>query len=284
MTSIFEYNDYREFLKDHYEDHKTRKTGFTYARFSTSAGIQSPNYYKLVMDGQKNLTAINLVKFSLALKLEDQEKDYFEALVHFNQASTSTEREYFFDRLKRLREQRRGGVSKKVLEEYEFEAISSWTFHAVMLLTNLKSFRESPRWISKKLFGLVSESEVAGILARLEAVGLLKRDASGRLRQSHKRIKTRPELQRRSAVIFYEGLLARAAQALKVDTSEGREFGAYMVGVSPEQLPELKRKVREFMSDLNEWALEKEDPAQVYAFVFSGFPLSVLTEEKQWWN
>lgn len=284
MQNIFDYNDFREFLKDYYEEQKAKKTGFTYARFSQSAKIRSPNYYKLVMDGQKNLTAGNLVKFSLALKFEDQEKDFFEALVQFNQSTNKTEREYFFDRLKRLRESRNGCLTRKMLEEYEFESISSWTYHAVMLLTHLETFRESPRWISSKLYGLVSESEVVAILARLEAIGLLKRDANGRLRQSHKRIKTRPDLQRQSAAIFYEGLLARASQGLKIGLPNEREYGAYMVGISPEQLPELRRKVREFMSDLNEWALENEDPTQIYAFVFSGFPLSSEGEEKKWWN
>lgn len=282
--NILDYTNYREFLKDFYEEQKARKTGFTYARFSQAAGIQSPNYFKLVMDGQKNLTAANLVRFSLALKFKDSEKDFFEALVHFNQASNHTEREYFFDRLKRLREQKTGVLSKRVLEEYEFESISSWTSHAVMLLTNLHGFRESPRWISKKLYGLISESEAVSILARLEAIGLLTRDENGRLNQTHKRVKTRPELKRESARIFYEGLFARAAKALTVGKVEEREFGAYMVGLSPKQVPELKKKVRDFLHDLNEWALENERPDQIYAFAFGGFPLSALGEEKQWWN
>jgi uncharacterized protein (TIGR02147 family) len=284
MNSIFDYNNYREFLRDFYGEQKTKKTGFTYAQFSSNAGIQSPNYYKLVMDGQKNLTAKTLVRFSIALNFEDSEKDFFEALVQFNQASSGTEKEYFSDRITRLRTQKKGAVSKRVIEEYEFESISSWTHHAVLLLTNLKSFRESPRWISKKLFGLVSESEVVAILARLEILGLLKRDKDGRLLQSHKRIRTRPELKRQSAQIFYEGILARAAKAFHLEDADAREFNAYMVGLSPKQVPELKKKVREFMSELNEWALENSEPEQIYSFVFSGFPLSSLSEDKRWWS
>ena len=284
MQSVFDYSCYREFLKDHYEEQKAKKTGFTYARFSAQAGIRSPNYYKLVMDGNKALTASNLIKFSVALKLEGEEKDFFEALVQFNQANAKPERDYFFEKLRRLREQQKGSVSRRVLEEYEFESVSSWIHHAIMLLTNLDTFRESPRWISRKLYGLVSEAEVVSTLARLEAVGLLVRDESGRLRQSQKRIKTKPELKRQSAQVFYEGLLGRAIKALATDTPESREFGAYMVGLSAKQLPELRRKVREFMHDLNEWALENSEPEQIYAFVFGGFPLSVAGEERRWWN
>lgn len=284
MLPVFDYNNYREFLKDYYQEQKGRRTGFTYARFSEAASLGSPNYYKLVMDGKKSLTSANIVKFSLALNLKDQEKDFFEALVQCNQAKSKTERDYFFEKLKRLRQQKEGAVSKRILEEYEFEAVSSWAHHAVMLLTNLKDFRDSPRWISKKLYGLVSESEVASIIARLEAIGLLQRDQSGRLQQTNKRVKTKPDLKRQASQVFYEGLLARAAKSVRLDSGDTREFGAYMVGISPNQLPELKKKVREFLSDLNEWALQNSNPSQIYALAFSGFPLSILGEERRWWN
>lgn len=284
MQSVFDYNNFREFLKDYYQEQKENKTGFTYARFAKLASLGSPNYYKLVMDGKKSLTPVNIVRFSLALGLQEQEQDFFEALVQCNQAKSKTEREYFFEKLKRLREQKEGALSKRVLEEYEFEAVSSWVYHAVMLLTNLKDFRESPRWISKKLYGLVSESEVASILTRLEKIGLLRRDSNGRLYQSDKRVKTKPDLKREASKIFYECILSRAFKSVAMDPIEEREFGAYMVGLSPNQLPELKKKVREFMNDLNEWGMQNQDPTRIYALVFSGFPLSIRGEEKQWWN
>ena len=47
-----------------------------------------------------------------------------------------------------------------------------------------------------------------------------------------------------------------------------------MVGLSRKQLPELRKRVREFMASLNEWALSNPDPERIYAFVFGGFPLT----------
>lgn len=284
MQNIFDYNNYREFLKDHYEEQKSKKTGFTYARFSKEAGIASPNYYKLVMDGQKNLTPANIIRFTLALKLQDQQRDYFEALVHWNQADSTVEGDYYVEKIKRLRETESGGLSRRLLQEYEFEFLSSWAYHAIMLLPRLRSFRESPRWISKQLYGMVSESEAAAILLRLEALGLIHRDKSGRLRQTHKRVRTLPELKRESVQAFYAGLLQRASKAFSVESPENREFGAYMVGLSKKQLPEMKKKVRAFLNDLNEWAMQNEDPEQIYALVFSGFPLSASSEEKICWS
>jgi len=282
MTHIFDYQQYREYLKDYYSGQKKQGTGFTYARFSSFAGLKSPNYLKLVMDGQKNLTPENIVRFSRALKFTDHESDYFEALVHFNQAKKSLEREYYSERMKRVKKRYLGGgTQERTLEEYEFETISNWLHHTVMLLTNVKGFRESPAWIRERLFNLASEQEIVSILERLTELKLLVRNDSGKLVQSHRQLKTKPELRRLSARMFYEGLLSRGIQSFKLSEPEEREFGTELVGLSPKQIPELKKRVRDFMKSLNEWALENPAPLQIYSLGFSGFPLTSIEGRHQ---
>lgn len=272
---IFSYNNYREYLKDYYQDQKKRRAGFTYSRFSKSCGLGSPNYYKLVMDGEKNLTANNIIRFAKGLNLSEDESEYFEALVNFNQAKDNLEREYYHERVLRIRDRRNSvGRTRRTLEEYEFECVSNWLHHAVMVLTNVSGFRESPRWIRSQLYNLVSEKEVVEILEALQALQLVARNPQGQLQQTNKRVKTKPELQRASSKTFYENLFKRAQQCLELEKSDKREMNTYFVGLSEKQLPELKSRVRKFMSSLNEWAMENPKPKQVYTLLFSGFPLT----------
>lgn len=286
MINLYTYTNYREYLKDFYTFKKQEKGGFTYARFSHVANLGSPNYFKLVADGDKNLTAANIIKFASALELSDLESDYFEALVNFNQARDVLEKEYYQKRLERIKGMTTGGsLSQKKIEEYEFESISNWTYHAVMVLTNLPDFRESPKWIAQKLYGLVSEEEAASIVDRLLTLKLLKRDESGRLIQSFKQLKTNPELKKIGARLFYEGLFRRAIESFRLDTAAERELGAYMVGLSADQLPEVRRRVREFMNEINTLAMENDRPERVYSFLFAGTPLSSTEEvvgERLW--
>ena len=275
MVSVFQYMNYRTFLKDYYEIRKKQRVGFTYAKFSKQAGIKSPNYLKLVMDGEKNLTPENIIRFSRAIELKDEENDYFEALVHFNQARSSMEKDFHQSRLKRIQGR---DQESKTLEEFEFDAISSWLHHTLMVMTNVKRFREDPSWISRHLFGTASETEVREVLDQLLRIKFLERTGDGALRQTFRQVKTKPEMQRMSGKIFYEGLLKQAIQSLRTSDSAAREMSTYIVGLSPEKLPELKRRVREFMKDLNAWALESPGPAQVYALCFAGFPLTQSTE------
>ena len=277
MISVFDYQQYREYLRDYYLDQKQRKTGLTYSRFSAAAGIRSPNYLKVAIDGKKNLTPETIIRFTRALGMKEHECDYFEALVHFNQAKAPMQREFFEERLLRVKSRHASYASKeRLLSEYEFEAVSDWKYHAVMILTNVRGFEERLSWIKERLFHLLSERDIAAILERLQAIRLLSRDERGRLKQTHRQVKTKPEIGRTLARVFYEGIFSRASLAMKLTESDEREFNNYIVGLSPQQIPELKRKVRKFMRDLNDWALENSRPHQIYSLTFAAFPLTSL--------
>src|ERR1700721_1624232 len=76
--SVFNYSDYREYLKDFYQLKKSKAGTYSFAVFSLRAGIKSPNYLKLVMDGERNLTPENTLAFARGLGLSEQETLYWE--------------------------------------------------------------------------------------------------------------------------------------------------------------------------------------------------------------
>src|SRR5689334_2694110 len=81
---VFRYLDYRRYLADYYRAKKSK--GFSYRAFSRAAGLGAPNYLKLVIAGQRNLTAAMAERFAAACGLSGEAGDYFTQLVEFNQA------------------------------------------------------------------------------------------------------------------------------------------------------------------------------------------------------
>ncbi|HEX5035669.1 MAG TPA: TIGR02147 family protein [bacterium] len=106
MTDLFDYTDYRLYLRDWLEDSKGRK-GFSQRRFSLRAGLGSPSYLKMVIEGERNLGVAALKGFIFALKLTGEERLYFRSLVLWNQAEDDVERARFAGRLDLLRKFRR---------------------------------------------------------------------------------------------------------------------------------------------------------------------------------
>ena len=55
LPSVYEYLDYRQFLRDHFAASKKAKPQYSFRYFSRRAGLSSSNFLKLVMDGKRNL-------------------------------------------------------------------------------------------------------------------------------------------------------------------------------------------------------------------------------------
>ena len=90
--SLFEYENYRSFLKDYFTFSKQQLPQFSYRYFAQKAGFRSPNFLKLVMDGKRNLSSQSIEQFSKAFKLSSIESEFFSYLVHFNQSEDDAQK------------------------------------------------------------------------------------------------------------------------------------------------------------------------------------------------
>ena len=103
VERIYEYDNYRSFLKDYFTEQKRCRNCFSYRFFAQRAGFASSSFCAHVIDGKRNLTSDSLRKMIRGLKLNGKAASYFEALVSFNQAKTVEDREHWFRVLERLR-------------------------------------------------------------------------------------------------------------------------------------------------------------------------------------
>src|ERR1044071_9309165 len=81
------FTDYRQYLREFYEfrrnQTRTHLRPYSYANFAAAADIKSPNYLKLIIDGQRNLSREMAAKFARATLLSKEETEEFMALVDF---------------------------------------------------------------------------------------------------------------------------------------------------------------------------------------------------------
>jgi uncharacterized protein (TIGR02147 family) len=147
MKSVFSYKDYRSFLGDFYRHQKEQRTGFSFRRFTRDCAVASPNYLKLVIDGKRSLTTPILFRFAKGLGLDFFETQYFEALVHWNQAEDKAERAYYALRLKELRKNKpKSGVSL-AKNKMQFE----WYVPLVRLLLEGRDAASAPAHVRSQL-------------------------------------------------------------------------------------------------------------------------------------
>jgi uncharacterized protein (TIGR02147 family) len=99
IANIFEYDNYRHYLRDIYTKMKAKDRKFSFRYFSRLVGCTSTNFFKLVTDGERNLSAESIEKFSKGLKHNKEEAFFFKNLVMLNQATTTADRQFYAEQL-----------------------------------------------------------------------------------------------------------------------------------------------------------------------------------------
>ena len=64
MKPITEYQNYREYMRDFYEERK-RSSLFSWREFSKLAGFASPNFMQLVCEGKSRLSKTGVEKWPM---------------------------------------------------------------------------------------------------------------------------------------------------------------------------------------------------------------------------
>lgn len=270
---IFEYLDYRAFLRDYYV-HKKAKRGFSFRSFSKRAGLGSPNYLKLVMDGERNLSQRMAGRFAKALGLDQDDSTYFMRLVQFNQASSSAERGKLYSKLTGFRRYRKARPLDAAHADYH----STWYFPAVRELAARKDFREDPDWIARTLWPRVTPDEAARALQTLLSLGLLVRDESGRIVQGDALVSTGPEAKSVHIASYHRTMLERAEQSIDDVPAQERDISSLTLCVGVDGLSRLKSRLQRFRRELLELSTEDSDPRQVVQVNLQLFPLSRVDE------
>lgn len=80
-SNVFSFTNYREFLRARYLELKASDPAFSHRSFAKAAGLGSPNYLKLVIDGARELALKSAKAFARGLRLNPSEADYFVSLV-----------------------------------------------------------------------------------------------------------------------------------------------------------------------------------------------------------
>lgn len=243
------YTDFRQYLRDFY-DYKRKQTEssirpYNYATFAAAADIKSPNYLKLIIEGQRNLSDVMAKKFSKALGLSKEEGEEFVALVRYGQSEEPVERNRNLKALAdfRVRQQMKSGEIK----EETWAKVPGWVTWVLYALVDQKGAQFNIDQLYQLFKGKVRPEEIRRCLGRLIQSGELTMDMeTGEIRKGRELMSgsesVPPELVRKlQAELIYLGL-----ESLFQEDPQDREFGAMTTALTEEEYQQLKFELRQF--------------------------------------
>src|SRR5664279_4351855 len=99
MPNVFNYLNYRTYLKDFYEEQKAKNPVISYKYLANKAGFKSKSFFHEVISGRKNLSKDSIYSIQKVLLLPPKSFSYFEQLVAFNQTEDHIQKDHIFQKL-----------------------------------------------------------------------------------------------------------------------------------------------------------------------------------------
>jgi uncharacterized protein (TIGR02147 family) len=268
--NIFQYTDYREYLKAYFVWRKKSDPKFSHRYFSRRLGLISTNFIMMVMQGKRNITQPMAFRISGEFKHNPKEAEYFESLVGFAKAETSSEKNQYFTRMMALR--KTTNVDK--IDERQYEYYSNWYNLAVRELVTYPDFKGDYKWLAKKLVPRITETQAKRSVELLLKLGLIQKKGTTYSRKSVL-VSTGPQVTSLAVANFHRTMAGRAAEAMDIIPKEERNMTACTVNISQEGFEKIKEAVAEWRKKILAIADSEKEAERVYQMNFQLFPLSM---------
>ncbi len=251
---LSQYTDYRTYLRDYYLYRKAldacSRRPYSYSVFSAAANIKSPNYLKLVMEGERNLSPEMAVHFARGLHLNKEETEEFCCLVRFNQAKEPTERNRFLRELSELRVRRKLSVGE--IDAQVWNKVPDWLTWVVYAMADQQGVEFKVESLARLLRGRATHEALRLTLQRLFESGELVRDEmTGEVRQARELIAAAEAVPSALIKKLQSELIYLGLESLFNDPPLEREIGALTLALTTEEFEMIKFELRKLRKKIN---------------------------------
>lgn len=269
MKPVIEYNNFREFLRDSYQERKFR-TGFTWRDFAKAAGYSSPVFLKLVCDGKANLSEVGTERVASALGLSGVDLQYFRLLVNFDQEKDSVAKREIYKELRKLAKDN----SLTLVGEDQYDYYDSWLNPVLREIAPKMKGVSAAKLANLCVFDTDAKS-VKRSLELLQNTGLLEKNEKGEYVQVSKALTT-GHLDVASMAIreMHRQMGSLAVESIDKVPMKERDISGMTMGISEVAFVRIQNELADFRRRIAAIVMEDEGEERVYRMNLQLFPLT----------
>lgn len=272
--SVFEFDDYREYLRHFFETSKALNRRYSLRSFSDKLGFQSKDFIMRIMKGEKNLAPTSILKIANNLQMDENEASYFEALVLYGQASNEEDRKQYHERMESIVATYKFTQQMLLTRAYQYEVYSHWYYSAIRSIIGMFGFDGDYKALGEKLTPSISEEQARNSVDLLERVGLIKKDLNGNWILTNPAISTGDKVIQQAFTNYHKESLALAADSITNAAPGERNISSVTLGISEESYKKIVKCLSEFRKKISMIANEDEKGGRVFQMNMQIFPLS----------
>lgn len=270
---IYEYLDYREFLQDYYNFKKASSNSFSLRVFSDKIDFKAKDFISRVMNGEKNLSPSSISKITNGLKFSKRKSAFFEALVSFNQAKSTEERDNAFTQMQQILKIMRFNEKQHLMAFYQYEVFSHWRHLVIRSLIGMFGFSGNYESLAKQVRPKVTAEEAKKSVALLEKCNLIEKNSKGEYSLTKNAITTGNKTSKLALRGFHQHCLRLAIDSIDHEAPTKRNVSALTLGISAKTYDQIVEKINEFRKEIALLAEEDDNADSVYQMNFQLFPV-----------
>ncbi len=266
---IFEYLNYREFLKDAYEERHALDWRFSHRFIAEKADFDSSMFNK-ILQGKRNLSGRLVSVFADIFCKDEREKTYFANMVAFNQAKTHSESRRYLEKLVATKE-----CKVEELAKDQFEYFDHWYHAVVRELVTFYPYVGDDAALGLMVRPPITASQVKSSFALLERLSMIrKNEETGFYEQTQGLISSGSESYSTAVNSYIQQNLEVAQSALdRFDRGE-RNLSTLAFSCDENTYAELVEMVRRFRREVLAKVNSCAKPNRIFQLGIQLFPLS----------
>jgi uncharacterized protein (TIGR02147 family) len=275
MKPIFEYSDYRLFLRDYLLAAKSRGIPLTYNELGRKVGFSSKGFVTQIIQGICKIPKDKIRKFGRALGLKKKEQSYFELLVRFDQAKTHHARNENFKKLS-------SGFKTRIRhigpDKYDFYSI--WYYSAIRSLLGYFPFTGDYKKLAEQLTPAITPGQAKKAIELLERLSLIVKKEDGCYYLTDRILSTGDSVDSMALVNFQQATMDLAKEAIERFPLERRDSSTLTLGLSEEGYRAAVEKIAALRRELLDVARFDRQIDRVIQVNLHAFPLTKVAKEK----
>ena len=273
--SVYEYMDFRDFLRDWFSAKKRGDRSYSYSAFGRAGGC-SRSALANVLGGTRTPRPATVDAFARAMSLSPPERNFLGLLVELDGARDLTQRSQAMARVLTTARNPQVRQVDKVPEAAASRYLEHWYIPAIQELAGLPGFKEDPVWIAANLYPPIEAEQARLALDTLFDLGFLKRDDGGRVVKGVVRLRSDSETFSLAVARFHRQVLPALMHNIDTERSAEQHLLSVTLTLPTSAIAEMKQKLNAMLEQMANMADDPmhEGPARVYQLSVQLLPVS----------
>lgn len=268
MRPVFDHLDYRDTLKEAFEERKAATSLYSYRMMAEFLGLDT-SYVFRILQKDAHLPARCQSRAIDYLGLSGRSAEYFVLLIAYARERNQSARQKILENAMALRD-----VARRQLVDDELAYFRDWWIVALRSMLEIVDGRVVPSKLGARLNPPVPEKDVVRALELLQQLGLVKKMSSGRMMLTETHLTVGKGIEKVEAVRDHQKqMLGLASEAINRFPPEKRDVSTITLAVNESGYNMVREMLRECRRQIQKCVEDSKQPDRVMQLAMAFFPL-----------